>query len=84
MKREETKFGKHHKMVNIKGETNVGLGFCSKEERGVVQAKEVGGEQGEGSRREGRDFEILPYKATSIIYDLLFYRQRKNPEISHA
>ena len=48
MKREETKFGKHHKMVNIKGETNGGLSFWSKEERGIVQAKEVGG--------EGRDF----------------------------
>ena len=32
-------------MVNVKGETNGGAGFWSKEERGVVQAKEIGGEQ---------------------------------------
>ena len=48
MEKKKKKVRNHHKMVNIKGETNGGLSFWSKEERGIVQAKEVGG--------EGRDF----------------------------
>ena len=65
-KKERKKVRKHHKMVNIKGATKGGLGFLSKEERDVVQAKEVGG--------EGGILSSLPFKATAIIYDLLLLR----------
>ena len=70
-KKERKKVRKHHKMVNIKGETKGGLGFWSKEERDVVQAKEVGG--------EGGILSSLPFEATAIIYDFYCcYGQRKN------